>query len=454
MSTLNRRQLIQQALRYSGAALAAQALPSSVLYSASAFAAQDYKATVCVLLAGGCDSFNLLVPRSDAAYAQYGQRRSDLALTQNTLLALNTEHQGVTFGLHPAMSGLQTLFNQGQAACLANIGPLSQPTTRAVYDDVSSQLPLGLFSHSDQITSWQTATPDARGGTGFGGRLGDYLLGQNTGVTLANNISLSGNNLFQTGNQVGAYSLNAQAGVRSIGGYIDNPTFKTALDALIDYQSSNLLHNAYASKLRSAIDTGEVVSSILAQAPTLTTAFANDNFSASMARIAQLISVREALGVTRQTFFVTYGGWDHHDNLLSEQAEMLPALDSGLSQFALAMDELGLGTQVTSFTISDFGRTLTSNGKGSDHGWGGNALVVGGAVHGGQVYGEFPELSQDNPLDVGRGRFIPTTAVDSLYAQIARWMGVAETDLPIVLPNWEAFVGSSQISNLDGLFTA
>lgn len=451
MSHYSRRHFLRHGLKLAGLGMVGQSLPLSVMYSSSVDAAQDYKAIVCVLLAGGADSFNVLVPRSDVAYAQYQTRRSDLALNKSDLLPLDGIANNTSFGLHPALAGLQSRFNSGTAACVANIGPLLSPTDRIAYDSSSVALPLGLFSHADQITSWQTATPDTRSGTGFGGRLGDYLRATNTGIELAGNISVSGNNLFQSGQNVGAYSINAAAGVRTIGGYTDNPLFKAALDHLIAYDSKSPLQKVYASKLRSAIDTGQIISDVLAQAPDLTTPFAGDNFSVSMARIAQIISMRQQLGVTRQTFFVTYGGWDHHDNLLSEQAEMLPSLDAGLSQFATAMEELGVSTAVTAFTVSDFGRTLTSNGKGSDHGWGGNSIVLGGAVQGGQIYGEFPELVEDNPLDVGRGRFIPTTAVDGLYAEIARWMGVAETDLAQVLPNWDNFAGSTQVTSLDGL---
>lgn len=451
MTQYSRRQLLKAGLGMAGATGLGTALPGGMFYSASSQAAQEYRSIVCVLLAGGADSFNMVVPRSDAAYSQYQQRRSDLALSKGDLLPLMAEHNGVTFGLHPALAGIQSRFNSGTATFIANIGPLSEPTDRASYDAGTSGLPLGLFSHADQIASWQTARPDSRSGTGFGGRLGDYLLSANPEIDLAANVSLSGNNLFQSGVNVNAYSVNASEGVRTIGGYTDNATFSSALDTLINYESNNVLRNTYAAKMRTAIDTGQQLNAVLRDAPTLNTDFGDDYFSRAMARIAQIISVREALGVTRQTFFVTFGGWDHHADLLSEQARMLPALDQGLSQFTTAMEELGVGGQVTSFTISDFGRTLTSNGKGSDHGWGGNNIVIGGAVQGGQIFGEFPELVADNPLDVGRGRLIPTTAVDGLYAQIAQWMGVPERDLPLVLPNWDVLAGQSQVTGLNGL---
>jgi len=427
----------------------AASLPLNV-FSSMAHAAGDYRAIVCVLLAGGCDSFNLLVPRSNAAYAQYQARRSDLALPQSDLLPLDGTHNGVSFGLHPALAALQARFNAGQASLITNIGPLVEPTDRAAYDNEQVVLPLGLFSHADQILSWQTATPADRSGSGFAGRLANALTGANTGLALAGNISLSGNNAFQTGATAGSYSINAANGVQAIGGY-DNALVQQSLAQMLDVADASILRRVYSQKIQSAIDAGALFGAAIDSASALNTSFAADNFSVAMARIAQLISVREQLGVTRQTFFVTYGGWDHHDNTLAEQAEMLPALDAGLGQFLAATEELGVSQQVTTFTISDFGRTLTSNGKGSDHGWAGNALILGGAVQGGRLYGDFPEQVEDNPLDVGRGRFLPSTAVDTLYAEISRWMGVDEALLPEVLPNWPNFVGSTQGSGLDGL---
>ena len=157
--------------------------------------------------------------------------------------------------------------------------------------------------------------------------------------------------------------------------------------------------------------------------------------------------------MTRHTFFVTYGGWDHHEDTLGQQADMLPALYSGLWQFQVAIDELGLSQSVTTFTISDFGRTLTSNGKGSDHGWGGNAMIMGGVVQGGQLYGHFPEQVEDNPLDVGRGRFLPSTATDAMYAEVSRLMGVAPESMGSVLPNWANFEGSTQGAGIMGMLT-
>ena len=449
--TMNRRSFVKNALQSSVGIAVSSSLPIGLLASSPASAQEDYKAIVCVLLAGGADSFNILVPRSTQAYNQYQSRRSDLALSQSDLLPLDGAHGGVSFGLHPAMSALQSRFNAGQATLVTNIGPLVEPTSREAFEAGSVTLPLGLFSHSDQILSWQTATPANRAGTGFGGRLVDALPNYNSGPALAGNISMSGNNSFQAGAAAGSYAINPTAGIRSIAGYDDNAIFKQAVDQLLNEAQASVLQRVYADKVQSAIDTGELFSAALSNAHSFNTEFAEDSFSLAMQRVAELISVRNELGAGRQTFFVTYGGWDHHEDTLGRQAEMLPALDAGLGQFITAMEELGLSEQVTAFTISDFGRTLTSNGKGSDHGWAGNAMMLGGAVQGGQLYGQFPELVEDNPLDVGRGRFLPSTASDAMYAEVARWMGVAPENMVDVLPNWPNFEGSAQGAGLNGL---
>ena len=433
---INRRSLLRRGAQSAVSLGMSSVVPFSLLGSAGARASDDYRAVVCVLLAGGADSYNILVPRSEQAYAQYQTRRSDLALSRNDLLPLEGALDGVSFGLHPAMSSLQKRFNAGQATLVTSIGPLVEPTTRAALEAGNVRLPLGLFSHSDQILSWQTATMPAA----------------NAGLALAGNISLSGNNSFQAGAATGSYAVSATDGVRRIAGY-DNDVFRRYFDRFLEDPNTSTLRRVYGNKVQSAIDAGDVFNSALEGATALSTPFSEHYFSAAMKRIAELMSVRESLGVTRQTFFVTYGGWDHHEDTLGQQADMLPALDAGLGQFQVALEELGLSQSVTTFTISDFGRTLTSNGKGSDHGWGGNAMIMGGAVQGGQLYGHFPEQVEDNPLDVGRGRFLPSTATDAMYAEISRWMGVAPESLGSVLPNWANFEGSTQGAGLMGMLT-
>ena len=452
MSGLRRRDFLRTATRLGALAGIGGALPFAhrSVFGAGA-GAGDYRALVCVLLAGGADSFNLLVPRNSIDHGEYQSRRGDLALDVNSLLPIGATQGAVEFGLHPSLEGMHSLFERGHGAWLSNIGPLVEPTTAASFREGQVDLPLGLFSHADQISSWQTVDPGVRTTAGFGGRLGDILISQNSDQPLATSISLAGSNVFQSGQLSSSYSINAGDGVRSIGGYEDSDVFRSALDRLIAEDRGNTLRRAYAGKLESAITTGNVFREALAQAPDLNTTFATDPFSSAMAQIARVMSIREQLSANRQTFFVTYGGWDHHEDTLGQMSSMLPALDQGLSQFYAALEELGISHQVTAFTISDFGRTLTSNGKGSDHGWGGQSWVMGGAVNGGQIFGSFPSMDADNPLDVGRGRFIPTTSVDALYAEFSRWMGVEPLDYPNLLPNYAKFVGHSQGLGLENL---
>ncbi|MCB1685619.1 MAG: DUF1501 domain-containing protein [Pseudomonadales bacterium] len=404
----------------------------------------DYKALVCILLAGGADSFNMLIPYDTARHDAYRVMRADLALPRADILPLNySGTDGRQFALHPGMGEVRDLFDSGDLAFLANVGSLAEPTDRVAYDSGSALLPLGLFSHSDQIAQWQTSVPDRRIATGFGGRMADVLQPMLPSGPVSMNISLSGTNLFQTGTEVTGYSVDAVEGVREVAGYGSgeggSPLFTGALDALLAIPHADPFRSTYSAELRDAIDSGAQLRAALAAAPVLNTVFSAGGLSAALARIARIISVRDQLGVSRQTFFVTLGGWDHHDDVLPQQAAMLPGVSRGLSEFHSALTELGVSDCVTTFTISDFGRTLTSNGKGSDHGWGGHNLVMGAGVSGRNIYGSYPEIVPGNPLDVGRGRYIPTTGTDLFYAELALWFGVAPVDLDRVLPNIRRF---------------
>jgi len=401
----------------------------------------DYKALVCVLLAGGNDSFNLLIPNDADQYAQYASIRSDLALAQSTLLPLSGQHQGRNYALHPAMTNAQSLYNTGELAFLANVGPLVEFTNASAIA-AGAPTPLGVFSHSDQIQTWQSAVADARIAQGWAGRLADIMATQN--VNLANgismNISLSGTNVFQSGQQVSPYSIQTgDEAVPGIAGYGDPGAFgqlrTRMIDELLAVPHDNLLRREYGTRLRSALAARDVFVGALQAAPSVNTSFSGNPFSQALAQIANVIAARDGLCAARQTFFVTVGGWDHHDDVIDNQARMLPTIDTGLREFRDALVELGVFSQVTTFTTSDFGRTLTSNGKGSDHGWGGHHMLMGGAVSGGQIFGAYPELAATHPLDVGRGVYVPTTSVDEYFAELALWFGVQASDLGTVLPN-------------------
>ena len=399
----------------------------------------DYKALVCLFLAGGNDSYNMLVPRGPAEYAEYAAIRGDLALSQQSLLPISpATTDGRQFGVHPAMPEVQQLFGAGRLAFVANVGALVEPTTKQGVITGSNRLPLGLYSHSDQITHWQTSLPDQRGSLGWAGRTADLLNSSNSNTTVSMNISLSGTNVFQAGSQVAPYAItqNGSLGIEPVGPTdLFEQLRTTAINSLLAQQYQNLFIDTFSKSTRSAIDAHDLFSNALDAAPPLMTAFSENDISRNFQMVARAISVHRALGVRRQTFFILFGGWDHHDEVLNNQANMLPVVSKALAEFDAALGELGLQNNVVTFTASDFARTLTSNGRGSDHAWGGHQIVLGGPVAGGEIYGTYPQLYADNDLDTGRGRLIPTLSCDEYFAEMALWLGVSTSDLATVLPN-------------------
>jgi uncharacterized protein (DUF1501 family) len=387
----------------------------------------------------------MLVPTDNDQFDEYNSIRADLALPQNELLTLpGTTSNGRSYGLHPGMSGLHSLFANGDAAMIANVGTLLEAFDAQAVENGTAKLPLGLFSHADQISQWQTAVPDGRIAQGWAGRIADRMQDVNLQNGVSMNISLSGSNVFQSGNEVGEYSIAAAGdGAPGLNADDDGSEFgafkKRMVDELLAVQQQHILRREYSRRLRGAIDAQAVFVDAMQTSPVLSTDFSPGRFSQSLRQIARVIAVRDALGATRQTFFVTVGGWDHHDDVLENQAIMLPAVSAGLQEFRNALVELGVFDEVTTFTTSDFGRTLTSNGKGSDHGWGGHHVVMGGSVNGGSIYGDYPILSRSSPLDVGRGVYAPTTSVDEYFAELARWFGVPSSELDEVLPNVRSF---------------
>lgn len=411
----------------------------------------EYRALVCILLGGGNDSFNMLVPQEATAYATYRASRSNLALAPEQLIGIQPLG-GEPFGVHHRMPELAQLFTNGQAAFIANVGTLVEPvTTRTQVQQKLKRLPLGLYSHSDQIEQWQTGVPHSRSGLGWAGKMAEILKDLNANQTVPMNISLDGSNIWQTGNTVAEYAIRPDGAVE-LNGYDpefnggDSARFRQAVSAAIDSQLaetySNILEQTLVTRKRSAVDAYALFSSATAAPLPADLTFPDTFLGRQLAMVARTIQSRAGLGVTRQTFFVQWGGWDHHSDVLTNQDEMLPELSAALGAFQNALTRLGVQNQVTTFTASDFGRTLTSNNRGSDHAWGGNQIVMGGGVRGQRIYGQYPSLAvnpdrgtEANPLDVGRGRFIPTTSVDQLFAELALWLGVSKTDLPLILPN-------------------
>lgn len=405
----------------------------------SSMANGDYRALVCIMLGGGNDSYNMLVPTDNQHYNEYANTRTNQALPQNNLLGINPlTYNEKNLGFHPVMTELKSLFDQGKLATICNVGTLVQPTTKNDFNNGVS-LPFGLFSHADQDQQWQTSVPQTASPTGWGGRLADMVQSANTNQDISMNISLSGKNVFQLGQQSAEYSI-LPTGTGSIGikGYNGVSTFDQirtgAVNSLMEKQYQDIFKETYAGVIQASQNTHELFSAAVGNS-TLNTTFSNSELSQSLQMVARTMKVRDELGVSRQTFFVRFDGWDHHDELLNNQNAMLGVVSKAMSEFQTALAELGLEDCVTTFTISDFARTLTSNGNGTDHAWGGNVLVMGGKVKGNEVYGSYPSLALNSDLEVGGGVLIPQISTDEYFAELALWYGVPKSDLALLFPN-------------------
>lgn len=408
-------------------------------------AGEDYRALVCLFLFGGNDGNNMVIPTGATEYLQYATGRTPtLALAQSTLLPLSVRNTpGRTFAVHPAMAGFQTLFNQGKAAIVANAGPLREPTSRSQYRARSVAIPPDLFSHSDQQAQWQSSISDGAPRSGWGGRLGDLLKSANGANQSSTLISVSGNNLFEVGTTLSSFKVspgNLQGLDFYKGGASTDPLSRGISDMLA-IPSINLFEGAWKDVIDRAIQNQQILATALANVPPFATAFPDTGLGSQMEMIARLVAVRRALGLRRQVFFASIGGFDTHgDEQPQRQAQLLGELSGAMSALYSATVELDCADLVTSFTASDFNRTFPSNGRGSDHAWGNHHLVAGGAVRGGQIAGMFPTLVRGGPDDTGSGGlWIPTTAVDQYAATLATWFGVGTGELNTIFPNLSRF---------------
>jgi len=420
-------------------------LMSNRVSAQSLSSAGGHKAVVCLFFAGGNDSFNMLVPQEPDEFLRYREARSEMALEAGAPLPITDAASGRAFGLHPSLGGLQSLYQSGELAFVCNAGALVQPTDLAGYTSGSARLPLGLFSHSDQQMHWQTATPDKRDAKGWLGRMADVLDAINEDPRTSMNISLAGANILQSGDSVIPYSITRDGAINlQFYGDENHPYFQGAVDSLLEQEYQNLLQRTYANLNRGSIDLGLAFNDAVGEDPPFAAEFPDSPLGGDLRMIARSIASNEALGHRRQTFLAQRGGFDHHDNLVSGHAALMQELGEAVAAFWAAIQEMGLQDQVLLFTASDFGRTLTSNGDGTDHAWGGNHIVLGGGISGGRLFGEYPEdIGLGNDLDTGRGRLIPTTSVDEYFAEIALWLGTQRSELATVLPNIGRFYDAS-----------
>lgn len=447
-SPIGRREFLRRSSVLALAGASPFALNLLAAGAASAQATTDYKALVCVFLAGGNDQSNTLVPLDTAAYSAYQQARPTLALPASSLLSITPSNvPGLNLGLHPSLSALRPLFAQGRMAIMANVGPLNVPTTLAQWNRgrPTVAVPYQLFSHSDQQTGWQTGLPDRPSQSGWLGRVSDLMeRAFNPTSAVSMSMSVGGNNTMQAGERSIQYQLNAQGAVRvgALGGLYGSTTNAAALRRLLTSGATDLFGRQLNAVTTRAIENEVFVSSALA-ATTMGTTFPDTGLGRQLRMVARMIAARDRLGHRRQIFFVQQGGYDFHDNLVTDHALRLRELGDALAAFHTATVDLNVASSVTAFTASEFGRALQHNGRGSDHGWGGHQFVLGGAVSGGRVYGRFPTVALGGPEDAGQGRLLPTTAVDEFAATLVRWFGVPASDLATVIPNVGRFASSN-----------
>ncbi len=428
----------------------------------------DYKAIVCILLAGGSDSHNFLVPYDSTEYDNYARLRSNLALTQAQMhqissLRGNIPNAGRDFGLHPAFDRVSQIYEAEHLAFISNIGTLVEPvqnTNELWYGNKS--LPLGLYSHADQIMQWQTSVPTDRSAVGVAGRMADMLKDMNTIDEISMNISLDGRNRFQAGNSVVEYSIGNEIdeiGIESFPTWWNRSGLLTevrdeTVQNMVERTYSNIFQDTYGDLTKQTYESLELFKNALGRRPGYSTPFADTSLSQDLRMMADIMSVQQHLGANRQIFFTTFGGWDHHDDMIASQDRMIPVLDGAIGSMYDALTERGILDKVTVMTISDFGRTITTNGDGSDHAWGGNMMLMGGAVNGGNVYGDYPDVDLNHPRNIDeRGRFIPSTSCDEMYAELALWFGVSVNDLSYILPNIGNFNDYSTNPSPIGLFS-
>lgn len=431
-----------------GSALAAQGDYTSL---------NDYKALVCVFLYGGSDSFNLYIPREQGLFEQYQRSRGQLALNPGELLPDSSGN----LLFNPNLADLHALYESGDLAIVRNVGNLIRPVTRAEYRNNPSSIPTELFAHNhqqEQVQKGWSSKPTGLVGAGWGGRMADLLMEANANANLPPTFSMNNANFFQPGVLSSPIAINPVTGPRRMS-YLDGSNNRNSvardetMTRLLNLPTSHRLEQFSANSFVSARDSSRALSEVIDNSPDFGPVDSTNRLAVQLRMVARMISGRQQLGMQRQIFFVGLGGWDTHDNQTPRLQTLSRQLNAGLADFQRSLGELNVQNEVTTFTTSDFGRSLTVNGDGSDHGWGGHYLVMGGAVSGGNLFGEWPQYQVGGDDDVDdKGRIIPGMSLNQYGAALGSWMGLSDSDLLDVFPDLQHFDSGWQQQY--GLFNA
>ena len=414
----------------------------SLAYAQDAVQTPDngYRALVCIYLEGGIDGFSLMVPTDPYENQVFAEARGNLAIDYAHLMELGGGSSPLA--VHSSAAALQSLYDEGRLATIANVGTLIEPTTREQYQHNTVDLPAQLFSHSDQAIQWQQLQGRGRDVTGWGAKAVDYLQNYQDKDYLTS-ISLAGSNYWQTGVTRRPYAVDAGGALQYQGLDASDNWQQPRVDAfryVLNLQRSHVMSKAYADLQKRAMSVTSELGVALQQNSGLFDDTPVDNpLADKLAMVAQLIAAQETLGLRRQIYYVTMGGFDVHDNQNKVQPELFAQLANAMSYFQGKLDMLGQGNNVTTFTASDFGRSLLSNGDGTDHGWGNHLMAMGGAVQGGKIYGTLPSLDVTGPDSIHHGRILPTLSATQYAATLLNWIGLQEQEVDDVLPTLQNF---------------
>ena len=469
MTDFSRRNLLKgiSAASIGAASIGTLQAALSGFQSAHAADVSGYKALVCVFLLGGLDSYDMVLPYDQTSYDRLADIRASLfndyaanpggsSRDRSRLLPLNPDNQAAfgsrEFALPEELSGLHALFEEGNAAIVGNVGPLLQPLTRAEWEAETSPVPKRLFSHNDQQSTWMASAPEGAQ-YGWGGLFADAALasGANTNPDFTTITSL-GNEVFLTGEQTRPYQIGLDGAnefdiLQALEGQEISDTLRQHLRSA-NLATSNLIKQDIANAFRNSVDLNETFNEALENLVPPTTEFPQNFLGLQLRAIANTIAVRDSLFARRQVFFAAIGGFDTHSAQARELPGLLREIDESVTAFYRAMQELGLGQDVTIFTASEFGRTLAINGDGTDHGWGGHQFVVGNAVAGKQIYGDIPPYDFDHDYDAGGGRLIPSTSVEQFAEPLGRWFGLTPSELAVALPNFGNFASKEALMKM------